>query len=45
MAMGQRPTHPSLNGVHNQNLIREERYEVKVSRTVLKTSRPGDRVA
>jgi RNA-directed DNA polymerase len=35
----------SQTGTHNQSLIREEPYEVKVSRTVLKTSRLGDEVA
>ena len=32
----------SLVGIHEKNHIIEEPYEVKVSRTVLKTSRLGD---
>jgi hypothetical protein len=34
-----------LTVVSIKDLIREELYEVKVSRTVLKTSRLGDEVA
>ena len=32
----------SLVGIHDKNHIIEEPYEVKVSRTVLQTSRLGD---
>ena len=45
MDMEQRLTHPSLNGTHNKSLIREKPCEAKVSCTVLKTSRLGDKVA
>jgi RNA-directed DNA polymerase len=32
-------------GIHDKNQVREERCEVKVSRTVLKTSQRGDSLA
>jgi hypothetical protein len=44
MDMDKRYSHFGLK-VSIKDLIREEPYEVKVSRTVLKTSRLGDEVA
>lgn len=36
----------SLNrGIHDKNQVKEERYEAKVSRTVLKTSGSRERIA
>ncbi|MDJ0717893.1 MAG: group II intron reverse transcriptase/maturase [Prochloraceae cyanobacterium] len=36
---------PVLTSIHDKNHVSEEPYEVKVSRTVLKTSRRGDSLA
>ena len=45
MDVERRPTNNGLISTHNKCLIREKPCEVKVSRTVLKTSRLGDEVA